>query len=90
MEEVIEKIMDPTAKRYILWVGFIASETETHRKVEYAGAFLDTKKEVLGKIKVMLDNTAPYKILFMDTKPIRESLEEDKQKLLTDFFKLEG
>ena len=86
-DEIRKKVQDPESERWLLWFGYILDETEEKREIEYFGRFVKTKKEIIGILKSMVDNTAPYRIIIQDTKPFKVN-PEDFQTELKDFFKL--
>lgn len=75
-DEVNGKVQDPDEDRYLTWVGFIELENERGRQIGYYGKFCKTKKGVLGVFKLLLNNTVPYKLLMVDTKPLRQGGDE--------------
>ena len=85
----IQKIVEnPNKERYLLWCGYITSETEKGRNVEYYGKFCKTKNSAIGGAKLMIDHTDIYRIIIQDTEPFK--VDPSKfQTELSDFFPLE-
>jgi hypothetical protein len=70
---------------WLIWAGFISSEDEEQRNIDYYGKFADTKSAAIGAAKAIIDNTHPYRIIIQSC---REFHSEQAQ--LDDFFQLEA
>ena len=72
-------------ERWLVWVGYIRHETEEGYDVDYYGRFCPTKTNVIGILRSLIDNTAPYKMIVIDTEKKQIEIEEKTtQTLLTD------
>jgi len=84
----IDKKIQKTKDRWLVWIGYILNEDDDNREIEYYGKFASSKNGAIGAAKLLLDNTSPYRIIIQDTKPFKDGSKE-YQSDLTDFFKLE-
>ena len=87
--EEIKKKVEQGKERWLVWVGYILNEDEKQREIEYFGKFADNKNSAIGAVKLLMDNTTPYRIIIQDTTPFKmdPSLMQTE---LTDFFKYEA
>ena len=88
LEEIKKKVSNPDGDRWLIWCGYVLDEDEEKRELEYFGRFVKTKKGVIGLVRSMINNTAPYRIIIQDVEPFR--VDPSKfQAELKDFFSVE-
>jgi hypothetical protein len=87
-QEDISKQVQEGKDPWLVWVGFIVSEDDKKRKIEYYGKFAKTKNSAIGAAKIIIDNTDVYRIIIQNTEPFKIDISL-AQTELTDFFKLE-
>ena len=96
-EQVDGMIKAGTEGRWLVWVAFVSHETEEGRDIDWYGRFCPTKKSVIGILRSMIDNTAPYKMIVIDTKALPvcmttedgQTPDENVQSALDEFFRFE-
>ena len=57
--------------RWYVEAQFIEEETPEGYQIGAYGKFAKSKKSAIGATKMMLDNTAPYRLIIQDMKPKR-------------------
>jgi len=88
LEEIKKKVESSDDEQWLIWCGYILNENDEEREIEYFGKFVKTKRQIIGIVRSMIDNTAPYRIIIQDTNIFKTDL-SNIQAELSDFFPVE-